>query len=47
MLPVGNFLNHLFAECRKIIRLSAGNEIAIHHHFFVHPIGARILEIGL
>ena len=40
-------LDHFTVECGDVIRLAAGDEIAIDHHFLIHPFRAGVLKIGL
>src|SRR5205085_9411524 len=40
-------LDHGAIECRYIIGLSAGNQVAFGHHLLVHPLGSCIAKICL
>ena len=34
--------DHLPVEGRDVVRLAAGDQVAVHHHLLVHPLGAGV-----
>ena len=40
-------IDHSFIEGRNVVRLTTGDEIAVHYSFLVNPFGSSILNVGL
>src|SRR5690625_3741949 len=43
---LGEFFHDLVAERRQVIRIAAGDQPMIGHHFPVHPVTACVADIG-
>src|SRR5690606_1646371 len=41
----GQFLEHLRAELRDVVRLAAGDQALVDHYGFVTPLCARVLQV--
>ena len=46
MFAIGNFFDDLLAERRNVVRLAAGDDVAVENHLLVNPVRPGILEIG-
>jgi len=44
---LGKKLDHLPAEGRNVIRLTAGDQIPVDHNLFIDPFGPGIAEVRL
>ena len=45
--PLLKQLDHAANERGNVIRFAAGNKIAVADHFFIHPVSAGVLQVGL